>query len=178
MENEPILYKRDGNLNSVYPPTTYLTFGYWIYLVPQYKPENILILGYENGTVAGLIRLLYGDVPITAIDIEPCKDRYGVNFIQIDAREYIKNCSHFDAVIVDLFDKEGMCDFIKNKEFVDNLSRIANYVIVNTSEEMVYSADMYAYKCMELVGMNKPSGLSNCIYYYQTKKIPNLHPFS
>ena len=40
-----------GALNSVLPPTKYLTFGPWIYLVPQYKPENVLILGYAGGTV-------------------------------------------------------------------------------------------------------------------------------
>lgn len=165
-----------GNTNSVYPPTTYLTFDYWIYMVPQYKPESILMLGYSGGTVAGLVRLLYGDVPITAVDIEPCADnRYGVTFIQADAREYVKTCKRFDSCLVDLFSMEDSkcCDFVTDKEFVAGLGRIANYIIVNTTGNI----DMSAYDMFRRIGINKPNDYGNLIYYYEVKKIPNLHPY-
>lgn len=165
-----------GSINSVYPPTTYLTFDYWIYMVPQYKPESILMLGYGGGTIAGLVRLLYGDVPITAVDIEPCEDnRYGVTFIQKDAREYVKTSAHFDSVLVDLFSMEdsSCCDFVTDKEFVEGLGRIANYIIVNTTG----SIDMSAYSIFKRIGINKPNSYGNLIYYYEVKKIPNLQPY-
>jgi spermidine synthase len=121
---------------SVNPPTQYLTFGPWIYLVPQYKPSSVLILGYAGGTVAGLIRLLYGDdVPIVAVDIEPCVDTYNVSLVQADAKEYVKTCGSFDCVIVDIFDPNvnQAAEFVYNdEEFAANLTRIANYIIVNT----------------------------------------------
>lgn len=174
---ELIFWKdKNGLPYSVYPPTTYLTLGYWIYMVPQYKPESILMLGYGGGTVAGLIRLLYGNVTITAVDNEPCQnDRYGVTFVQADAREYLKTCSHFDAVIVDLFSTvdSTCCDFITDPAFVADLSRIGDYLIINT----LGNKDMSAYNGLRRIGINKPSGSANLIYYYEVKKIPNLHPY-
>jgi len=145
-------------------------------MVPQYKPESILILGYGGGTVAGLIRLLYGDVPITAIDILPCNDRYGVNFIQADAKDYVKTCGKFDTVIVDLFSTEISCDpcsFVSSPEFVADLKRIANYLIINTLH-----SDMSAYKDLRRIGKNSPSGSAEEIHYYEVNgPIPNLHPW-
>lgn len=165
-----------GNSYSVYPPTTYLTFSYWIYMVPQYKPESVLILGYGGGTVAGLIRILYGDVPITAVDIDPCEDRYGVNFIQADAKEFVKTCGKFDTVIVDLFSTVecfNPCDFVSSPEFVNDLKRIGNYIIVNGLR-----SDMTAYEGLRKIGSNKPSGSAEIIYYYEVDgPIPNLHPW-
>ena len=160
-----------GTPNSVYPPTKHLTFGPWIYLVPQYKPENILMLGYAGGTVAGLVRLLYGDVPITAVDIKYIDNLYNVKFIKQDAREFIKTCDKYDCVIVDLSedDKDGICEFVYSQEFADNLAKIANYICINTYGNV----DMSVYK-LKCVGVNKPSGLANKIYYYQTKEIPDL----
>lgn len=162
--------------NSVTPCTKYLTFGSWVYMVPQYKPESVLMLGYAEGTTAGLIRLLYGDVPITGVDIEPCEPSYGVTPIQADAKEFVKTCGSFDTVIVDIFPNGTYhnCDFLIDREFVTNLARTANYVIVNTLKE----PDMSVYdELMERVGKNSPSGLANVIHYYQTVKIPELRPY-
>ena len=163
-------------LLSVYPATKYLTFGYWIYLVPQYKPKSVLMLGYADGTVAGLIRLLYGDIEITGVDIEPLKDnKYDVNFIRADAREYVKTCGQFDTVIVDMFlkDSSDVCDFVLTNEFANNLIRIANYIIINTLKE----PNLSAYSHLRKMGVNKPSGLSNLIHYFQVSPIPDLHPY-
>ena len=162
------------NVYSVYPPTKYLTFGPWIYLVPQYKPESVLILGYAGGTAAGLIRRLYRDVPITGVDVEPCEPTYGVTFVQQDAREFVKTCGKFDTVIVDMFQEgDDPCGVFTTKEFANDLTRIANYIIINTLKE----PDMVAYKHLRKIGINKPSGCSNLIYYYVVNEIPDLHPF-
>ena len=159
---------------SVNPPTKYLTFGCWIYMVPQYKPKNILMLGYCGGTTAGLIRLLYGNVPITAVDVDFYDNLYDVEFVKADAREYVKTCRNYDAVIVDLYPKDSPhpCDFITSKEFVDNLGRISNYLIVNTSNNL----DMSNYKFECLTWITPPS-LTNKIYYFKVKDVPNLFIF-
>ena len=166
------VYDLLGNVNSADPPTKYLTNGCWIYLVPQFKPESVLILGFAGGTVAGLIRLLYGNVPITAVDIEPCEPKYNVNFVQADAKEFVKTCGKYDVVIVDLYpnDSPNICDFVLTNEFVENLRRIANYIILNTTN----NPDLSAYRSLKSYGMNKPNKLGNKIYYYATKEIPNL----
>lgn len=160
---------------SVNPPTKYLTFGPWIYLVPQYKPKNVLMLGYCGGTTAGLIRLLYGNVPITAVDIDFYDNLYDVEFIKADAQEYIKTCKNFDTVIVDLYpiDSPNPCDFVTGKEFVDNVGRISNYLIVNTSNDL----DMSSYTQFECLTWIIPPGLTNKIYYFKVKNIPNLFIF-
>lgn len=144
-------------------------------MVPQYKPESVLMLGYDEGTVAGLIKLLYGDVPITGVDINPCFDRYGSTLIQADANEYVKTCGKFDCVIIDLFPNGGFenCPFITNKEFVDNLERISNYVIVNTLK----NPDLSEYNRFRKMGENSPSGSANIIHYYEVHPIPDLHPY-
>lgn len=174
MEKVHIYKNKFGIAYSVYPPQTFLTFDYWIYMVPQYKPESVLMLGYAGGTVAGLIRLIWGDVPITAVDIKPCEDRYRVNFIQADAKEFVKNCKEYDAVIVDLFNNDTTepCDFITDPEFITDLTRVGNYLIINA-----LSTDMSNYGHLRKIGINQPSGSTVLIYYFETKgRIPNLHP--
>ena len=175
MENIIFYRNKNGNANSVYPPQTFLTFEYWIFMVPQYKPKNILMLGYADGTVAGLIRLIWGNVPITAVDIKPCANRYGVNFIQTDAKEFVKDSKKYDAILIDLFDSETgiICDFVTNPEFVADVSKIGNYLIINS-----LGVDMSSYNHLREIGINKASGSGALIYYYETKnKIPNLHPY-
>jgi len=147
-------------------------------MVPQYRPSNVLILGYGGGTVAGLVRLLYGDVPITGVDIKlPDENRYGVTLVQADAKEYVKTCGHFDSVLIDLFSTDNCaepCDFVTSKEFVSDLKRIANYVVLNT----LRSKDLSAYDIFRRMGANKPSGSMEQIFYYEVNEpIPYLHPW-
>lgn len=159
-----------GFINSVYPATEYLTFGYWIYLVPQYTPESVLMLGYAGGTVAGLIRLFYGDVPITGVDIGPCENLYNVDLVKADARDYIKTCEHFDAVIVDIFDDGDLeqSEFVFSKEFADDLKKKANYIIVYANEKSDMSAyqDLYQVKVLSLD--------SSRFYYFMVNEISRL----
>jgi len=154
-----------GLLNSVYPCTEYLTFGPWIYLVPQYKPENVLMLGYAGGTTAGLIKLIHGDVPITAIDIKFVEDPYDINFIEQDAEIYVKDCPAYDCVIVDLYEDVHPCEFIYKKEFANNLKRISNYLIIHAQD---YS-DMHAYYDFRLI--KKLSLDTSRFHYYMIKRV-------
>lgn len=176
MDKPNFLIDNVGNSYSAYPPTTYLTFAYWIFMVPQYKPKNVLILGYAGGTIAGLIKLLYGDIPITGVDIADCPNYYNVELIKADANEFVKTCGQYDAVIVDCFARDFSstpCDFVTSKEFVQNLKRIGNYLIINT----LHAKDMSAYEGLQKIGENKAPGSAERIFYYMVNPIPNLHPF-
>ena len=148
--NFPNIEDQWRGLNSVYPYTEYLTFGPWIYMVPQYKPESVLILGFAGGTTAGFIRQFYGDVPITGVDIDDCSEMnfYDVELIQADAKEWIKTAPNYDTIIVDIYGQsEEPPDFIYSKEFVAELESRCNYLIVDATEK----SDMSAYKHLHKV---------------------------
>ena len=161
-----------GGVNSVYPCTEYLTFGPWIYMVPQYKPESVLMLGYAGGTTAGLIRMMYGDVPITAVDpikVDDYDQEYGVELIEADAQEFVKDCGFYDTIIVDIYG-EGLepPDFIFSKDFVANLETKCNYLIVDATEK----SDMSAYKHLHKV---KTLHLNrNRFHYFMVNRIARL----
>ena len=127
-----------GGRSSVYPPAEGLTFFPFIYMVPQYRPDDVLMLGYAGGTAAGLIHMLYGQsVPITAVDVElPADDFHNVRFVQGDAAEFVRDCRKFDAVIVDLFPpgSQEPCWFVTDPAFVDDVKQRARYVIVHAKE--------------------------------------------
>lgn len=150
-----------GGINSVFPCTEYLTFGPWIYMVPQYTPESVLMLGYAGGTTAGLIKLIHGDVPITAVDVEFVEDPYGVEFVLGDAREYVKDCPHFDCIIVDVFDPVDPSppDFVFSDEFVADVTAKCNYLIVDAMED----SDMSAYDHLHRV---KTLALNRSRFHY------------
>ena len=155
--------KRFG-LRSVYPCTRYLTFGPWIYLVPQFKPDSVLILGYAGGTVAGLIRLFYGNaVTITGVDINKPEDLYyDVNLIRADAQKYIKTCDYHEVIVVDLYDECSFpCSFVTTEEFVRDVSAKCNYLIVHAE----VSTDMRVYECLNQV---KVLSLNQKRFYYFT----------
>ena len=173
IENLPNIETPTGNISSVYPCTGWLTFGPWIYLVPQYKPKNVLILGYAGGTVAGLIRLFYGDVPITAVDTDDCSDfnYYDVDLVQADAREYVKTADKFDTVIVDVFDHERsdrLCEFATQAKFSQDVRKICNYLIINGSVK----DDLSVYDDLHLV---RKLGFDDYrFYYYMVNRVSGL----
>ena len=136
-------------MKSAYPCTEMLTLGPWIYLVPQFEPESVLILGYGDGTVDGLILKLYGvNVKVTGVDIEhpKYKNTY-TRFILADARDYIKRCSHFQVIIVDLFVEQDICQFVFEKEFADLVTSKCDYLIIHAD----YNSDMSHYEHLHKV---------------------------
>lgn len=169
---KPIKYGRD----SVDPCTKYLTNGPWIYMVPQFKPESVLMLGFAGGTTAGLIRKLYGwDIPITGVDLRECEPIYGVEFVQTDARDYIKTCKKYDVVIVDLQSSsinEDPNDFIHTEEFAKDLYKICNYLIIHFWPDRRMKEYRHRFK---RYGRNKPNRQVGRIYYYGTQETDYNH---
>lgn len=157
-----------GGRNSVYPCTEGMTFYPFIYMVPQYKPESVLMLGYAGGTTSGLIHMLYGDVPVTGVDIGYVEDHYDDTLFNANAQEFIKTCEKFDTVIVDLY-ADGQyvpCKFITEESFIYDLRQIANYIIVHAKE----STDMTGYgRPLKVLELN-----DSRFYYYVVNYIPQL----
>lgn len=158
-----------GFLSSIYPPEGYLTFGPWIYLVPQYLPTSVLMLGYAGGTTAGLIRKLYGEVPITAVDLRPMEvDEYNVDFYQQNAETFVMSANRsWDALIIDLFNESYYPEeFTTQPHFVEKCKGISNYVILHTKKET------------DLTPWDKPTkqlALNGSIFsYYMVKRIARL----
>ena len=130
-----------------------LTLGPWIYLVPQFKPESVLILGFGDGTVAGLIRKLYGnEVRITGVDIEQPLHTYNSKFLLEDARDYLKWYSHYQCIIVDLFVGYDICNFVFEKDFADVISDKCDYLIIHADEDsdMSHYEHLYKVRTLEL----------------------------
>lgn len=169
--NFPNIEDQWRGVSSVYPCTEYITFGPWIYMVPQYKPKSVLMLGYAGGTTAGLIRMFHGDVPITAVDVDDCSEFnfYDVELIQADAQEWIKTAGEYDTIIVDIYGRDPEPpDFIFSKEFVSELEKRCNYLIVDATEK----SDMSAYKHLNKV---KTLHLNrNRFHYFTINNIPSL----
>jgi len=158
-------------IDSVDPPWQYLTFGPWIYLVPQFNPKSVLMLGFAGGTVAGLIRLLYGDeADITGVDIQPCNPIYNAKVIQNDAREYVKTSPLYEVVILDMWQDDQIepVEFVSDPVFASHLKRIGDYLIFHVTE----NTDMSVYDDIHLV--KKLSLNKSVFYYYMNRRVARL----
>lgn len=175
--NYPNIQDERGQLHSIADENLYLTFGVWLYLVPQYKPKNVLMLGYGGGTAAKYIRKFYGDVPITAVDYSDVSAFLldGVDWIRQDAREYIKTAPKFDCVIVDLYDTgDYHCPkFVLSQDFANRLGNIADYLILHTMKDDDVSAYDKYYKVRQL-STNSGGEFEPHFHYYMINEIPSL----
>ena len=175
--NYPNIQDEKGQLHSITDPTEYITFGPWIYLVPQYHPKNVLMLGYGGGTTAKLIRMFHGDVPITAVDFSDVSEFLipGVKWVNANAKDYVKDCPKFDAVVVDLYDTDDFQPqpFVLTKEFADDLGKIANYIILHAKRGNDTSAYDQFNKIRELT-LNTKGEYVPTFHYYMVNEIPSL----
>ena len=160
-------------MKSVYPCTDMLTLGPWIYLVPQFHPESVLILGYGDGTVAGLIRKLYGsEVRITGVDIEIPKHRDSyTEFVLSDARDFLKLDERYQVIVVDLFTGYDICQFVFEKEFADLVTSKCDYLIIHADDDSDMTHYSHLHKVRTLA-LNK----SRFHYFLLTRAIKGF-PF-
>src|SRR3990167_4427386 len=113
----------DSNyIQSIEPPETLFGYTYWSYMIPPEQPKDILILGYGDGTIANLIYKIWGRYKFMGclgIDIREPKNKYlGHDFIQRDAKDFIKTCDkRFDYVVIDLYNGDEICDFVFEEDF-------------------------------------------------------------
>lgn len=127
----------DGALYSFDPPETLFGFTYHAHMIPPYKPEKMLILGYGDGAIAELTRKIWGnDIEITGVDI--CKYDYKFTEYKIivkDALQYVVECTEsmfrkqYDYIVVDLYCSKKMPKFIFNVEFIVRLAKMSKEMI-------------------------------------------------
>jgi len=132
------IVQMDGEtIRSVWPPETGFGFGYWSYMIPPFKPDNMLILGYGIGQVAELTRKIWGNqVKITGVDKERCDYKFIEYKIHImDAYDFVKDCTgsaikkRYDYIVIDLFDGGRVPAFVYWPEFAGRLSEMAKRVV-------------------------------------------------
>lgn len=142
---------QDGFIQSINPPESLFGFTYWSYMIPPVKPEKMLILGYGNGTIASLTRMIWGDgIRIQGIDIK--QTELPRQILMVDAYEYVLNIHKYhvnsnikyDYTVVDLYNGKKICDFVFDEEFVKKLSSICiGRLSINLFEEYFGQEKVY-----------------------------------
>lgn len=149
-------YEKDGIVQSVKPATYQFGRVPWSQMIPPFKPEKLLILGYCEGTIADLVRLVWGDVSITGVDRDAHE---GV--IQADA-ETFEITEDYDCVIIDIFDGNTVPDFIFSDTFAAKVKRANPKMVIinalNTPENFRQHFD--------LTEVRKIHGHLNLIYFF------------
>lgn len=175
--NYPNIQDERGQLHSIADESLYLTFGVWLYLIPQYKPKNVLMLGYGGGTAAKLITKFYGDVPITAVDFSDVSEFLlpNVTWIQADAKKWIHETDQkFDCIIVDLYDTgDYLCPkFVLTKKFANRLGEMCDYLILHTMRDDDVSN--YKFKKIRQLSTNSGGQYEPHFHYYMINEVPSL----
>ena len=134
--------KIGGGVQSVWP-CEYGFSGYWSLMVPPFKPQDVLILGYGWGTVAALIRKNWGPlVEIIGVDTATDKPKFEPDLmINQDAREYVEQTAGsndigqngVDVVIIDLFNGMKHPDYFKDEDFVKGVRELTKHLLIINS---------------------------------------------
>ena len=134
---------RKNTVQSVRPAESLFGYTVWAHMIPPFKPDHTLILGYGGGTTAELMRKIWGACKITGVDIEAHEsyNEYRINimdakhFLWEETRDsFFKNIklvqkNRYDYVCIDLWDGDKTCDFIYETEFVVRLREIATKLV-------------------------------------------------
>lgn len=142
--NSKLYFQPDGTLYGMNPAESMFGYTYHSHMIPPFKPESVLILGYGYGTVANLMRKIWGsDLKVTGVDIgQQAGDYIEYKQVRMDARDFVKDCStglfkkKFDYIVVDLFGAQGVPDFVFSVEFAVRLRSICKKLIsINTEAD-------------------------------------------
>lgn len=126
-----------GVLYSIDPPETLFGFTYHAHMIPPFKPEHTLILGYGAGQIASLMRMIWGAaIKITAVD----NDKYDHKYVEfkmhlMDGWLFMKDCTSgifkkkFDYVCVDMWREDKVPDILFTAEFAVRLREMSKRLI-------------------------------------------------
>ena len=159
----------DGVIQSAYPPPDW---GYWQFMVPDFEPKNVLILGAGLGTIAQLIRDKYPDtLIILGIEINPeitelpdnSKSR-GMLVIETDAFEYIYKLkkAEWDLIIVDLWNGGWFNIKVLQNEFLDQCKKIL------TANGKIYINAPDIEKLASIAGLREKTKTESANIIYET----------
>ena len=127
----------NGAVYGLHPAETLFGRTYHAHMIPPFVPDHTLMLGYGCGTVAELMRKVWGkSLKITGVDIERrdwdyCEHR----FVKMDAYDFVRECSdgmikkRFDYIAVDLYNGKEVPSFVYETEFAVRLKEICRKMI-------------------------------------------------
>lgn len=167
MNLKEILTKDDSIINvkgavfAVDPPETLFGATYFSHMIPCFKPETMLILGYGHGVVAKLTRKIWGEkIKITGVDTNPGTYKHIEHRIVVgDAYDYVKHCTdsmfktRYDYICIDLYDENVQIpDYVFQTEFVVRLREMCKKMLcTNFTQDDLDSKRM---KCYSEYGFN------------------------
>ncbi|UQB41503.1 fused MFS/spermidine synthase [Thiomicrospira microaerophila] len=100
------------------------------------KPiKNLLMLGVGGGSLASKLFISHPKLVMTLVDLRPAVIDIAHDFFHLPLHSQIKthamdaeifiaeNSTHYDAIIIDLFDKHGMPEAFSQAPFLNNLHK-------------------------------------------------------
>lgn len=131
LETGETIYQNGGAMTSVYPAESFFGYTYWSLMIPPFKPKNMLVLGYGQGTVVALTEKIWGNnLEVTNVDILQPDDLRVKNFLQMTAYDFVmqhaQNYDPFDYIVIDLYNGTEMSPTIYNPEFIEKIAQICS----------------------------------------------------
>lgn len=143
--NPEIIFKINeyGALEGMEPADTLYGYTYHANMIPPFKPDSMLMLGYGIGTVPELVRKIHGNIRVTGVDLNPSGcDYVEYKMVVADARAFMDECTssiirtRFDYIAVDLFKNDSVPDFVFTQDFADKLYIMSTRLVsINTKFE-------------------------------------------
>lgn len=127
-----------GVIQSVHVDETYEP-DVWDAMLPQRRPERVLILGLGGGTMAQLLTARYGSIEITGVERDPAviwlaRHEFGltalphVRIVEDDAFAFVRRAAahkeRFDAICVDLYTAGKMAHGVLDPAFLRAVASI------------------------------------------------------
>lgn len=134
------------------PPETMFGYFYFSHMIPPFRPETMLVLGYGNGTIAELTRKIWGpQIKVTGVDTERRDYKYVEYKMHImDAKDFVWDCTkwpikkRFDYIVVDVSTGAYVPPFVYDIEFAARLSEMTKKLLsVNIPAKSIFKCDGY-----------------------------------
>ena len=129
----------DGIPQSVYPPPE---GGYWKYMMPDFEPKSVLMLGVGGGTIPRMILSKYPKCKILGIDnsretIKVAKEKLWLKDLKMELRigdafryvaidNLLKNDGKFDLILVDVWDGQWFTFKVLSDDFIKRCKEMLN----------------------------------------------------
>jgi len=127
----------DGVVQSIAPLSGLTDGGYWRQMVPDEKPDRVLILGYGGGTLSGMLHQKFGrQLPVLGIDWSPETVALGWRVtgdevVFADAIDWVANCTErYDYVAVDLYEGGAIEPRVCSRSFARDVVRLCSGLLV------------------------------------------------
>ena len=169
----------DGVVQGFEPSITLFGLTYHSRMIPPFKPNKTLILGYGMGTVADLTRRIWGDdCKIVCVDKDLSnRPYYEYQFFEMDALQALKSFTAngftetFDYIVIDLFNGGELSPIVFSDEFVELIEKISSKLVsINVPMGSIKGLKGYYDKFDYL---NQSIVFRQCVTYWTKKEVKN-----